>query len=54
MTIKPSLLFFVFLISPILFGQNLNFAVSEIDESLFKNANAIVRIDETIVDHSTK
>jgi len=54
MTIKPSLLFFVFLISPILFGQNLNFAVSEIDESLFKNANAIVRIDETIVDQSEK
>lgn len=37
-----------------LIGQDINFAVSEIDESLFKHANAIVRIDHTDVDQSDK
>jgi len=55
MTFRTSITFcFIFITSIISYSQDVNFAVSEIEESLFKNANAIVRIDDTKVDQSSK
>lgn len=44
----------IFIASILSYSQDSNFAVSEIEESLFKNANAIVRIDDTKVDQLNK
>lgn len=53
MTFRTSITFlFVFIVSILSYSQDSKFAVSEIEESLLKNANAVVRIDQIEVDQS--